>query len=53
MPRNPYFKDYTGQKNWDQTGSPPSLPAELVGHTMDRYRELFQRLTGKAVDNLV
>jgi hypothetical protein len=24
-----------------------------VGHTMDRYRELFQRLTGKAVDNLV
>jgi phosphoribosylaminoimidazole-succinocarboxamide synthase len=35
------------QRNWDQTGSPPELPAELVAHTMDRYRELFQRLTGK------
>jgi phosphoribosylaminoimidazole-succinocarboxamide synthase len=35
------------QQNWDQTGSPPELPAELVAHTMDRYRELFQRLTGK------
>ena len=33
--------------NWDQTGSPPELPADLVAHTMNRYRELFQRLTGK------
>ena len=41
------------QENWNQKGSPPALPAHLVGHTMDRYRELFQRLTGKAVDNLV
>ncbi len=35
------------QQNWDQTGSPPELPADLVTHTMERYRELFQRLTGK------
>ncbi|MDA3003294.1 MAG: phosphoribosylaminoimidazolesuccinocarboxamide synthase, partial [Actinomycetota bacterium] len=35
------------QENWDQTGSPPALPEELVTHTMGRYRELFQRLTGK------
>jgi phosphoribosylaminoimidazole-succinocarboxamide synthase len=35
------------QQHWDQTGSPPELPADLVTHTMDRYRELFQRLTGK------
>ena len=41
------------QENWKQKGSPPALPAHLVDHTMDRYRELFQRLTGKAVDNLV
>jgi len=41
------------QENWNQEGSPPTLPAHLVYHTMDRYRELFQRLTGKAVDNLV
>ena len=38
------------QENWDQKGSPPSLPAELVSHTMDRYRELSQRLTGNPVD---
>lgn len=31
---------------WDQTGLPPELPAELVHHTMARYRELYERLTG-------
>lgn len=38
------------KENWDQLGSPPDLPAELVGHTMDRYRELFQRLAGNTVE---
>ena len=34
--------------NWDQTGTPPELPAEIVARTLDRYRELFTRLTGEA-----
>ena len=33
--------------NWDQQGAPPELPEDLVLHTMKRYQELFQRLTGK------
>ncbi len=32
--------------NWDQTGTPPSLPPEIVTQTAARYRELIQRLTG-------
>ena len=36
-------------KNWDGEGEPPSLPSDLVTHTMNRYRELFQRLTGKPI----
>lgn len=38
------------QENWNHQGSPPHLPAELVAHTMTRYRELFQRLTGNVFD---
>jgi phosphoribosylaminoimidazole-succinocarboxamide synthase len=34
-------------KNWNGEGTPPSLPAELVTHTMDRYRELVTRITGQ------
>ena len=29
--------------NWDQTGTPPELPAEIVERTAARYRELIER----------
>lgn len=32
--------------NWEQRGSPPSLPPEIVAQTAARYRELIERLTG-------
>ncbi|MDP4586140.1 MAG: phosphoribosylaminoimidazolesuccinocarboxamide synthase [Microbacteriaceae bacterium] len=31
--------------NWDTTGTPPELPAEIVTRTAERYRELISRLT--------
>jgi len=30
--------------NWDKQGEPPSLPAEVVAQTLDRYQELFGRV---------
>ena len=33
--------------HWDKTGTPPSLPPEIVEQTAARYRELIERLTGK------
>ena len=33
--------------NWDQTGTPPELPQDIVDQTAARYRELIERLTGK------
>ncbi len=32
--------------NWDRTGTPPTLPPEIVERTADRYRELIARITG-------
>ncbi len=32
--------------HWDQQGTPPELPAEVVERTADRYRELIARLIG-------
>lgn len=34
--------------NWDKQGTPPVLPEEIVQRTLDRYRELFTKLTGEA-----
>lgn len=31
--------------NWDQQGTPPALPAEIVERTVARYRELVDTLT--------
>lgn len=31
--------------NWDKTGTPPALPADIVERTAARYRELINRLT--------
>jgi len=31
--------------NWDQTGTPPELPAEIVAQTANKYAELVERLT--------
>ncbi len=31
--------------NWDQTGEPPALPAEIVQQTSAKYAELVERLT--------
>ena len=32
--------------NWDKTGTPPVLPADIVERTADRYRELIARMLG-------
>jgi phosphoribosylaminoimidazole-succinocarboxamide synthase len=34
-------------QNWDGSGEPPVLPQDLVDHTLNRYRELYERLTGQ------
>jgi len=31
--------------NWDKSGTPPTLPHEIVAQTAGRYRELIERLT--------
>ncbi|MCX6485309.1 MAG: phosphoribosylaminoimidazolesuccinocarboxamide synthase [Rhodoluna sp.] len=35
--------------NWDQTGEPPALPAEIVSQTQAKYAELVERLTQEVV----
>lgn len=34
-------------ENWDKQGTPPALPRAIVKQTLDRYRELYMRLTGE------
>ena len=34
-------------EHWDRSGDPPQLPEQIVRRTLDQYRQLYTRLTGK------
>ena len=38
--------------NWDMTGEPPHLPAEIIEGTSDRYREAYQIITGSKFESM-
>jgi phosphoribosylaminoimidazole-succinocarboxamide synthase len=40
-----YVRDWL-RANWDMTGEPPHLPAEVIEGTAARYQEAFQIITG-------
>jgi phosphoribosylaminoimidazole-succinocarboxamide synthase len=42
-------RDYLNSLDWDKTYPGPQLPAEIVEKTAQRYREIFEILTGRAV----
>ena len=41
-----YVRDYLETLDWDKTAPGPSLPAEVIRHTAEKYREAQRRLTG-------
>ncbi len=41
-----YVRDYLETLDWDKTAPGPSLPAEVIRRTAEKYREAQRRLTG-------
>jgi phosphoribosylaminoimidazole-succinocarboxamide synthase len=44
-----YVRDYLETLDWDKRPPAPSLPADVVARTRDKYREALDRLTGPGV----
>ena len=42
-----YVRDYLLSTDWDRTPPAPELPAEIVRGTSAKYREIYERITGK------
>jgi phosphoribosylaminoimidazole-succinocarboxamide synthase len=42
-----YVRDYLETLSWDKQPPGPSLPADVVARTREKYREAYVRLTGK------
>lgn len=42
-----FVRDYLETLDWDKTPPAPSLPQEIIARTSEKYREAFERLTGR------
>jgi phosphoribosylaminoimidazole-succinocarboxamide synthase len=42
-----YVRDYSQSVDWDKTAPGPELPDDVVAGTTARYREAFERITGR------
>jgi len=45
-----YVRDYLETLDWNKTAPGPKLPAEAIEHTAAKYREAYERLTGRKLD---
>jgi len=41
-----YVRDYLETLDWNKKAPAPRLPAEVIAHTSDKYREALERLAG-------
>lgn len=44
-----YLREWLETLDWDKTPPPPSLPAEVIGKTAEKYRQAYKMLTGKEI----
>jgi len=44
-----FVRDYLVSSGWDRESAPPELPAEVVEKTADRYKDAYERLTGRTL----
>jgi len=45
-----FVRDYLLSIRWDKKPPAPNLPAEVIQRTSEKYREAFERLTGKKLE---
>ena len=45
-----FVRDYLESTGWNKQPPPPPLPADVIAKTSEKYREAYQRLTGRSLD---
>lgn len=53
LDKQPIRDHLEGQSGWDKTPPAPPLPREVLDESSRRYLEIFERLTGVALDDYV
>lgn len=50
QPVRDHLEALVGAGSWNKEPPPPDLPTDVVEQTSQRYREVYRRLTGRALD---
>lgn len=45
-----YVRDWLDEAGWDHSPPAPKLPAEVIANTSAKYREAYERITGRSLD---
>ncbi|HEX2389383.1 MAG TPA: phosphoribosylaminoimidazolesuccinocarboxamide synthase [Solirubrobacterales bacterium] len=45
-----YVRDYLNEQGWDHSPPAPPLTAEVIAGTTAKYREAYERITGRTLD---
>jgi len=45
-----YVRDYLNEQDWDHSPPAPALPSEVISGTTAKYREAYERITGRTLD---
>ena len=46
-----YVRDWLASTGWDREPPPPPLPADVIAGTAARYREAYERVTGRSFED--
>ena len=42
-----YVRDYLNSTNWNKNSTPPELPIEIINETQRKYKEAYEKITGR------
>ena len=45
-----YVRDWLDESGWDHSPPAPSLPADVIANTTAKYRDAYERITGRSLD---
>jgi phosphoribosylaminoimidazole-succinocarboxamide synthase len=45
-----FVRDYLNEQGWDHSPPAPPLPPEVISGTTAKYREAYERITGRSLD---
>jgi phosphoribosylaminoimidazole-succinocarboxamide synthase len=45
-----YIRDWLSEQDWDKTPPAPSLPQEVIEKSVEKYLEVYRKITGKNIE---